>query len=173
MPQSLSFILIHIIFSVKDRAPLLGPEVRPRMHAYMATLARDAGCECYQVGGVADHAHLAVRLPRTLTTAKLVEQLKSHSSKWIKEQWPELDGFAWQRGYGAFSVGPKDLPALQRYIEIRKSITGSEASRMSTGRFWSNTKWNLTKNTFGIEPGLQPFSIVNTNSSWGCTPGWR
>jgi putative transposase len=70
MPQSLSFILIHIIFSTKDRAPLLDPAIHPDLHAYLATVARDADCECYRVGGVADHVHLAIRLSRTLTIAQ-------------------------------------------------------------------------------------------------------
>jgi len=112
MPQSLSFLLIHVIFSTKDRAPLLDDTVRPALHAYLATVARNTNCECYRVGGVADHVHLAIRLTRTITTAKLIEELKISSSKWLKSQSPSLAQFAWQRGYGAFSVGPSDLDAL-------------------------------------------------------------
>jgi REP element-mobilizing transposase RayT len=66
---------------------------------------------------VADHVHLAVRLSRTVTIAALVEELKTSSSKWLKTQSPELGGFAWQRGYGAFSIGPTDLDALLAYID--------------------------------------------------------
>jgi REP element-mobilizing transposase RayT len=69
------------------------------------------------VGGVADHVHLAVRLSRTVTVAGLVEELKTSSSKWLKTQSPELMTFAWQRGYGAFSVGPADLNAVIAYID--------------------------------------------------------
>ena len=117
MPQSLSFLLIHIVFSTKDRAAVLDSTVRPSLHAYLATVARGADCECYRVGGVADHVHLAVRLSRTVTTAKLVEELKTSSSKWLKTQSPGLAAFSWQRGYGAFSVGPSDLDALRNYID--------------------------------------------------------
>jgi REP element-mobilizing transposase RayT len=117
MPQSLSFVLVHIIFSTKDRKPVLDTSVRSALYAYLATVARNAGCECYRVGGVADHVHLAVRLARTASIAKLVEDLKSSSSKWLKVQSPDLSKFAWQRGYGAFSVGPADLEALIQYIE--------------------------------------------------------
>lgn len=84
-------------------------------------MARNAECECFRVGGVADHVHLAIRLARTVTTAKLVEDLKTTSSKWIKTQSPLLAAFAWQRGYGAFSVGPTDLDALCRYIDIQEA----------------------------------------------------
>jgi putative transposase len=84
MPQSLSYLLVHIVFSTQDRAPALGALVRPGLHAYLATVARNAGCECYRVGGVADHVHLAVRISRTITIAQLIEELKTSSSKWLK-----------------------------------------------------------------------------------------
>jgi putative transposase len=120
MPQSLSFLLVHIVFSTKDRSPVLDPSLRSALHAYLATVARNAECECYRVGGVEDHVHLAIRLSRTITTAKLVEELKTSSSKWLKEQSPALANFAWQRGYGVFSVGPSDLDALRRYIDCQE-----------------------------------------------------
>jgi REP element-mobilizing transposase RayT len=119
MPQSLSFLLIHVIFSTKDRTPIRDSSILPSLHAYLATVARNAGCECYRVGGGADHVHLAVRLSRTTATAKLVEELKTSSSKWLKTQSPSLANFAWQKGYGAFSVGPSDLPALMQYIDTQ------------------------------------------------------
>ena len=117
MPQSLSYLLTHIIFSTKDRAPVLDINVRPALHAYLATVSRNMDCECFRVGGVADHVHLAVRLSRTVTMAKLIEELKTSPSKWLKTQSPALGMFAWQRGYGAFSVGPSDLKALLDYID--------------------------------------------------------
>ena len=121
MPQSLSFVLVHIVFSTCDRMPLVNEEVRPQLHAYLATVAREVGCECYRVGGMADHVHLAVRLSRTVTVAALVEELKTSSSKWLKIQSPRLAKFAWQRGYGAFSVSPADREELTRYIEQQET----------------------------------------------------
>lgn len=120
MPQSLSFLLVHLVFSTKDRVPFLGPEIRPALHAYLATVARKTDCECFRAGGVADHVHLAIRLARTVTTAKLIEELKTSSSKWLKTQSPSLENFAWQRGYGAFSVGPSDLDTLLHYIDTQE-----------------------------------------------------
>jgi len=120
MPQSLSLLLIHVIFSTRDRKPFLDLPVRNNLHAYLATVARNADCECYCVGGVADHVHLAIRLSRSMTMAKLVGELKTSSSKWLKTQSPELAAFAWQHGYGAFSVGPSDLGALRQYIETQE-----------------------------------------------------
>lgn len=117
MPQSLSLVVIHVVFSVKDRQPILAASVRPNLHAYLATVARNADCGAYRVGGVADHVHLAIRLSRTVTIAGLVEELKTSSSKWLETQATELRSFSWQRGYGAFSVGPTDLNSLCAYID--------------------------------------------------------
>ena len=116
VPQSLSLVIVQIIFSTKDRFPCLDPSTRPRLHAYLATVARNAECEAYRVGGTGDHVHLALRLSRTIAIAGLVEELKTSSSKWLKLQRPELGRFSWQRGYGAFSVGPDELEALVTYV---------------------------------------------------------
>jgi REP element-mobilizing transposase RayT len=120
MSQSHAFLLVHIIFSTKDRAPILSAEIRAALHPYLAAVVRNAGCECYRVGGVSDHVHLAVRLSRTLTTADLVKDLKTSSSQWLKTQTGALSNFSWQRGYGAFSVGPTDLEALRHYIDTQE-----------------------------------------------------
>src|SRR6266542_5176520 len=116
MPQSLAQILVHLVFSTKYREPWLAPALRPSLHAYLAEVARNTGCGCYRVGGVFDHVHLAIALSRTNTVATVVETIKTSSSKWIKTQSPTMSAFAWQRGYGAFSVGPSDRDALCSYI---------------------------------------------------------
>ena len=121
MPQTLGFVLVHVIFSTKGRAPLLGDAVRPDLYAYLATVVRNAGCECYRVGVVADHVHLAIRLSRTLSVADLVADLKTSSSKWLKGMGPALRQFAWQTGYGVFSVGPANMGALWEYIDGQES----------------------------------------------------
>jgi REP element-mobilizing transposase RayT len=117
MPQSLSRVIVHLVFSTKDRRPFLGADVRGPLHAYLATVVRTSGCDCFRVGGVADHVHLAVGLTRTISVADLVQELKTSSSGWLKTQSTDLRGFAWQRGYGAFSVGPGDLDAVIDYID--------------------------------------------------------
>jgi putative transposase len=142
MPQSLSLVLIHVIFSTKDRRPFFSPEIRPKLHAYLATVTRNAGCEAYRVGGVTDHVHLAIRLSRTVTIAKLIENLKTASSKWLKVQAPDLDIFSWQRGYGCFSVGPTDLETLCAYIdrqeEHHKKRTFKEEFEMFLKKYGMN-----------------------------------
>jgi putative transposase len=118
VPQSLVFLLVHIVFSTKDRLPSIDASTRPKLHAYLATVARNLDCECFRVGGVADHVHLAVGLSRTLTVADLVSRLKTASSQWMKMQ--GATGFAWQQGYGAFTLGRSDLDGLKRYIETQE-----------------------------------------------------
>jgi REP element-mobilizing transposase RayT len=139
MPQSLSLVIVHLIFSTKDRGPFLSADIQASAHAYLATVARNAGCECYRAGGMEDHVHLAIRLSRTITIADLVEQLKTASSKWAKTQATELSDFAWQRGYGCFSVGPRDLPALIEYIdhqhEHHRTRTFQDEFRMFLDRY--------------------------------------
>jgi REP element-mobilizing transposase RayT len=120
MPQSLSKVIIHIIFSTKDREPWLDSDVRPRMHAYLATVCRDLGAELVRVGGVPDHVHIVTTLPRTVSQAQLIEEIKKASSKWIKTLDARYRGFLWQRGYGAFSVSPSQLDTVvqEEYREL-------------------------------------------------------
>lgn len=144
MPQSLDNVMLHLVFSTKDRFPCLGASIRPALHAYLATVARNVGCECPRAGGVADHVHLAVRFSRTITIAALVEELKTSSSKWLKNQSPELSGFAWQRGYGVFSVGPSNLGALLAYIH-------SQEKHHRTRTFQDEYRAFLTKYTVAFD----------------------
>ena len=133
MPQSLSKLIVHIIFSTKNREPWLDANVRPRMHAYLATMCRDLGVEFVHVGGVADHVHIVETLPRTLSQAQLIEQIKKTSSKWIKAVDTRYRTFVWQRGYGAFSVSPSQLEGVLRYVneqaEHRRTHTFQEEYR--------------------------------------------
>ncbi len=117
MPQSLSQVILHVVFSTKDRRPWLDPAIRPRMHAYLATVCRDCECQAYRVGGAADHVHIAARLARTISQADLLEKIKKTSSAWIKPQGDQYEAFHWQGGYGGFSVGWSQLDELVRYID--------------------------------------------------------
>jgi REP element-mobilizing transposase RayT len=120
MPQSLSKVILHIIFSTKNREPWLDSAVRPRMHAYLATICRDLGADFVHIGGVSDHVHIITTLPRALSQAQIVEELKTASSKWIKALDARYHGFFWQRGYAAFSVSPSQLEAVLQYIEAQQ-----------------------------------------------------
>lgn len=120
MPQSLNKVILHMVFSTKDRRPLIDADIRPRLHAYMSEILRDIESpqsQAYRVGGVADHVHIAATLPRTVTIAKLFEIVKKESSSWIKRHGAKYQDFYWQNGYGNFSVGPSQLDQLIQYID--------------------------------------------------------
>jgi putative transposase len=117
MPQSLARVVVHLVFSTKHRQPFLDADVRPKVFAYMATIVRNLECECYRVGGVEDHVHLAIRLSRKTSIADLVRVLKASSSKWIKTQADYLESFSWQGGYAVFSVDHERLDRLLAYID--------------------------------------------------------
>ena len=106
-----------MVFSTKQRVPCLEEGLRPDLYAYLAGICRHTGGEAYRVGGMADHVHLACALPRTLTVSRLLQELKSASSAWVKQQGSQYGQFAWQAGYGAFSIGQSQVPALVRYVD--------------------------------------------------------
>lgn len=117
MPQSLATVLVHAVFSTKDRVPWLTPEVRRELHPYLVGVLANIGCPSIQTGGVEDHVHVLFRLSRTVTLAQVVEKAKTSTSKWVKQKWPACAGFAWQAGYGAFSVGPSEAERIIAYIK--------------------------------------------------------
>ncbi len=117
MPQSLSKIIVHIVFGTKYREKIIPKSRLQSLHAYMAGVCRHHSAEAYQVGGTEDHIHIACRLPRTVTVAKLVEEVKKASSKWMKIGEECVPTFHWQDGYGAFSISQSHLPKLIHYIE--------------------------------------------------------
>ena len=117
MAQSLSNVIVHVVFSTKYRERSIVDSVRPSLHAYLAEIGRDMGCQVYRVGGVADHVHLAVSLSRTCTMADMVKKMKFTSSSWMKKQGRDFYDFAWQSGYGVFSISVSHLEKLFAYIE--------------------------------------------------------
>jgi putative transposase len=117
MPQSLSQIYLHIVFSTKHRQPFLtDPTLRREVHAYLAGACRNLESPSLTVGGVADHVHILVRFSKSIAVATLVREVKRESSKWIKPRGRGLASFQWQEGYGAFSISPSHVDALERYI---------------------------------------------------------
>lgn len=117
MPQSLSNLLTHLVFSTSRRNPKLTPEVRDKLFPYLTGILRNLGCPLIQVGGVDDHVHILFALSRTECLADVVGRVKGNSSTWIKEQWHAQKEFAWQAGYGALSVGQGEVGTVVRYIQ--------------------------------------------------------
>ncbi len=117
MPQSLSNVLVHIVFSTKERHPFLsGRSLRTAMHKHLAAVSTELRCPVIKVGGVEDHVHLLARQARTVTLAGWVRELKRASSLWVKERPEGPNVFHWQAGYGAFSVSQSQSAAVERYI---------------------------------------------------------
>jgi len=117
MPQSLTNLLVHIIFSTADRQPLLNEiGLREELHRYLGGIVNEKGGQSLGVGGVADHVHLLIVLPKTLCVSDLVRDLKRASSIWIKSKDLSQQKFSWQGGYGAFSIGQTEVDAVQTYI---------------------------------------------------------
>ncbi len=117
MAQSLSKIILHLVFSTKGRAKLISPEFSANLFAYMAGICSSLKSHAFKIGGTDNHVHIACSLPRIITVGNLLEEIKSGSSKWIKTKSPLCSSFAWQAGYGAFSCGQSQLPVLINYIE--------------------------------------------------------
>lgn len=120
MGQSLSNILTHIIFSTKNRQSFIHDEIELRLYAYIKTICQDHGSHLIQIGGISNHIHLLVNLSRKYALSKFVNEIKSHSSKWIKTIDNDLQNFAWQSGYGAFSVGQLEYQKVVDYISRQK-----------------------------------------------------
>lgn len=120
MPQSLSSILVHLVFSTKRREPFIAPEVESELHAYLAAVFRECSSPAISINGTSNHVHALFALSRTMTVADLVEEVKKRSSKWVKTKGREHRHFQWQAGYGAFSIGQSNVPALKRYVAGQK-----------------------------------------------------
>lgn len=116
MGHSYTSSLFHCIFSTKDRKPLITEELQSPLWAYIGGIARKNKMKAIAVGGVEDHVHILISIPSTLSIAKAVQLIKGGSSKWIHEKFPKLRTFAWQEGYGAFSISISQIAATVKYI---------------------------------------------------------
>ncbi len=118
--HSFTNCLLHCIWSTKNREPVLTSEVRDRLWPYLGGIARENGMTALAVGGVADHVHLLLGLPATLSVAKAMQLLKGNSSKWLHETFPALRNAGWQEGYAAFSIGISGIEETVAYIRTQE-----------------------------------------------------
>ena len=117
MPQSLSAVYIHLVFSTKERRPFLRDKtVRDTLHAQLGAISKTLGCPPLLVGGIEDHVHLLARFARTITQAEWVKEIKRISGIWIQQQGRDYGDFQWQAGYADFSVSQSNLDAVKHYI---------------------------------------------------------
>lgn len=116
MAHTFTNLLTHVIFSTKNRLPHIDAELKAPLLAYMGGIVRELHGTALTINGTADHVHLLVRLPPTISLADAMRVLKTNSSRWVHEKWPSHSVFAWQTGYGAFSVSQSNIAGLLRYI---------------------------------------------------------
>jgi REP element-mobilizing transposase RayT len=135
MPQSLACLNMHLVFSTKHRARLISDNVRPSLHAYMATVLNNYNCHAILLNSVEDHIHILFGLGRTVAISKAVEEVKTSSSKWIKTQGSEFAAFAWQSGYGVFAVESANVPNVREYIEDQREHHRVESFQDEYRRF--------------------------------------
>jgi len=120
MAQTLVRVLVHLIFSTKNRTNLIHTDVESELHRYLAGIANNRDSPCFAVNGNSDHVHMLVSQSKNLALAELVAEVKKGSSKWIKTKGAALRTFHWQDGYAAFSVTPSKAAAVERYIARQK-----------------------------------------------------
>jgi putative transposase len=120
MANTYTALFYHLIFSTKNRMKFIAPEIEQRIWEYMGGVARKHQMIALQVGGMEDHLHALVMAPPTLAPSNIAKFLKGHSSKWIHEEFPHLSHFAWQDGYGGFTINKSNLPTVIHYIQNQR-----------------------------------------------------
>lgn len=120
MSQSLVKIIVHVVFSTKNRVDIITPEIEARLYGYIEGIIRNNKARMIIAGGTANHIHILISIGRC-DIAELVGDIKRDSSSWIEKQGDQFRGFYWQRGYGAFSIGESQVPAVSRYIRDQKT----------------------------------------------------
>jgi putative transposase len=135
MSQSLVNIIVHLVFSTKDRRPLLRDEERPQLHAYIAGVLKNLDSHLIEINSVRDHVHILFAQSKNHAPSKIVEQIKTASSTWIKTCHPSYSDFAWQNGYGEFSVSPIHVEPVREYIRDQEAHHKKEDFQTEYRRF--------------------------------------
>jgi len=121
MPQSLSSLIFHFVFSTRHRKALISREIEPELHKYLAGVLGSKQSRLLTAGGMPDHLHLLVSLDRQISVSEALRDIKSNSSRWIRGHFPYRSRFGWQTGYAAFSVSFSQIQPVRHYIENQKA----------------------------------------------------
>ena len=116
MANTFTSLHYHVIFSTKNREPRIGQDIEQRVWSYLGGIARENDMKALLVGSVENHVHLLLGIPAALSLSKALQLIKGGSSVWLKENFPGMQGFAWQDGYAAFTVSRSQLPEVEEYI---------------------------------------------------------
>jgi REP element-mobilizing transposase RayT len=138
MAQSLSKNYVHIVFSTKNREPLIDNSFEDQLYSYIAAIAKNHESPCIQIGGFDDHIHVLCDLSRKIALMTLVQKIKSNSSLFIKSNQSNLGHFNWQGGYGAFSVGQNELDNVSKYIKNQREHHKTETFQNEMRRFYKH-----------------------------------
>lgn len=120
MPSAFTQNFYHAVFSTRQRRNLITPDLESRLYPFMGGIVRDLRCTLLAINGMPDHVHLLVRYRADLSHSDLLQQLKGRSSKWVNETFPTFGHFAWQEGYGGFTVSKSSVPEVEAYIARQK-----------------------------------------------------
>jgi REP element-mobilizing transposase RayT len=120
MANTYTSLHYHLIFSTKNREPWIAQAIEQRIWSFIGGIARNHQMTALQVGGVEDHIHALITAPPTIAPFQIAQLLKGASSKWIHEQFPSLENFTWQDGYGAFTVSKSNIPGVIKYIQNQR-----------------------------------------------------
>jgi len=120
MPSAFTQNFYHTVFSTRQRANLIHPELEQRLYPLIGGIVRDLRCTLLAVGGMPDHVHLLVRYRADLSHSEMLQQIKGRSAKWVNETVPLRGQFAWQEGYGGFTVSKSVVPEVEQYIARQK-----------------------------------------------------
>ena len=116
MPQSYTNLLYHIVYSTKNREPLITNILQPRLYDYIGGMIRKRGGICLAIGGMSDHVHILTKLKPDKSLSEVLRDLKANSTGWMHDVFPEMKDFTWQRGYGAFTVSSSQVGKVREYI---------------------------------------------------------
>ena len=120
MGHTATNVLVHFIFGTRNRLPLIKSDMERALHAYLGGIVREIGGIALVINGMDDHVHILVRMPSSKSVADVARLVKTNSSRWVHEKWPQFGGFAWQAGYGAYSVSESGQGAVREYISNQK-----------------------------------------------------
>jgi REP element-mobilizing transposase RayT len=124
MPRSFVSLHFHLVFSTKERAPLITPDLEQRLYQYIGGIVRGQGGRLISAGGIPDHVHLLTSMSKQRCISDTLRDIKSNSSRWVHEKFPQKRDFAWQEGYGAFSIGRTEIETVKAYIHRQRQHHG-------------------------------------------------
>jgi putative transposase len=130
MANTYAALFYHIVFSTKSRVEFIRPDIEERIWSYLGGVARHHKMTPIQIGGIEDHLHALVMAPPTLAPFEIAKYLKGDSSKWIREEFPDLLNFGWQDGYAAFTVSKSNVPSVVSYIQNQRAHHQTQTFQM-------------------------------------------